>query len=97
MGAKTPSADGEKKPFVKHEGQTNNQYGKGYNNSRHDNTLRKEKFLGADPDLRGHVFEAKRNQSEQVVNFATVNNIIKAQVRRTECDPFILKSLEKEV
>ena len=69
---------------------------KGYNNSRRENTPRKEKFLGADPDLRGYVFEAKRNQSEQVVNFTTVKDIIKAQVG-TECDPFVLKSLEKKI
>ena len=42
------------------------------------------------------MFEAKRNRSEQVVNFTTVDDIIKAQVG-TECDPFVLESLEKEV
>ena len=96
MGAKPPTAGREKKPFVKHEGRPNNQHGKGNNNNRRDNTLRTEKFLGADPDLRENVFEAKRNRSEQVVDFTTVVNIIKAQVG-TECDPFVLESLEKEV
>ena len=95
MGAKTPAAGGEKKPFVKHEDQPNNQHGRGYNNSCHDNVPRKEKVLGADPDLGRHVFEAKCNRSEQVVTFTTVDDIIKAQVG-TECDPFVLKSLEKE-
>ena len=75
MGAKTPAVGGEKKPFVKLEGRPNNQHG---NNNCRDNNPRKEKFLGADSDLRGHVFEAKRNQSEQVVNFTTVDDIIKA-------------------
>ena len=42
------------------------------------------------------MFEAKRNQLEQIVNFTTVDDTIKAQVG-TECDPFILESLEKEV
>ena len=44
------------------------------------------------------MFEAKRNRSEQAVNFTTVDDIIKAQVG-TECDPFFLESLdlEKEV
>ena len=42
------------------------------------------------------MFEAKRNRSEPVVNFTTVDDIIKAQVG-TKCDPFVLKSLEKEV
>ena len=49
-----------------------------------------------DPDLCGHVFEAKKNWSEQVANFTTVDDIIKARVG-TECDPFVLESLEKEV
>ena len=42
MGAKTPAAGGENKPFVKHKGRTNNQHGKGYNNSHRDNTPRKK-------------------------------------------------------
>ena len=42
------------------------------------------------------MFKATRNQSEQVFNFTTVDNIIKAQVG-SECDPFVLESLEKEV
>ena len=49
-----------------------------------------------DPDLRGNVFKAKCNQPEQVANFATVDDIIKAQVG-TEYDPFVVRSLEKEV
>ena len=42
------------------------------------------------------MFEGKHNQSEQIVNFTTVNSIIKAQVG-TECDSFVPKSLENEV
>ena len=86
----------KKKPFVKHKGRPNNQHDGRHNNNRRDDTIRKEKFLGANPDLREHVFGAKRNWSEHVVNFTTVDNIIKAQVG-TECDQFVLKSLEKEV
>ena len=41
------------------------------------------------------MFEAKRNQSEQVVNFTKIDEIIKSQVG-TKCDPFVLKLLEKE-
>ena len=55
----------------------------------------KEKFLGADPNLCGQVFEAKRNRSDQVANFNLVDELIKAQVG-AECDPFVLESLEKE-
>ena len=96
MGAKTPAAGGEMNPFVKHKSQPNTQHGRRHNDNRRDSTIRKEKFVGADPDLRGHVFQANRNQSEQVVNVTAVKNIIKAQVR-TECDPFVLESLEREV
>ena len=96
MGAKYTVADGEKKPFVKHEGRLNNHYSRGYNKSCRENTPRKEQFLGADPDLCGHMYETKHNRSEQVVNFTTVDDIIKAQVG-TECNPFILESIEKEV
>ena len=53
-------------------------------------------FLGVDSDLCGRVFEAKCNQSEQIANFTTVDNIIKAQVG-TECGPLVIESLEKEV
>ena len=81
MGAENPAAGREKKPFVKHEGRPNNQHGRGYNAHCRDNTPRKEQFLGADPDLHGHVFKAKRKRSEQVVNFTTVKDIIKARVR----------------
>ena len=41
------------------------------------------------------MFETKRNRSDQVINFTTVDDITKAQVRN-ECDPFVLESLEKE-
>ena len=43
-----------------------------------------------------YVFEAKRNQPEQVANFTTVNNTTKIQVG-TECDPFVLEPFEDEV
>ena len=42
------------------------------------------------------MFKAKHKRSEQVVNFTTVDDIIKAQVG-TECDLFVLESLEKKV
>ena len=65
MDAKTPAAGGEKKPCVKYEGRTNNQHDRGHSNNRRGNTPRKETFLGADPDLCGHVFEAKHNRIGQ--------------------------------
>ena len=42
------------------------------------------------------MFGAKRNPSEQVANFTAVNVVVKAQVG-TECDPFVLESLEREI
>ena len=89
MGIKTPAEGRENKPFVKHKGQSNNQHGGRHNANCRDNHIKKQKFLGADPDLCGHLFEAKRNRSEKVANFTTVNNIIKAQVG-SECDTFVL-------
>ena len=95
MSADTPAAGGEIKPVVKNDGKPSFQHGGRNNANRRDNYIKKEKFLGADPNLRGHVFEAKRSRSEQVANFTNVDNIIKAQVG-TECDPFVLESLEKD-
>ena len=92
----TPAEGGEMKPVVKRKGQSNNQHGGRNNANRRKNYIKKEKFLRADPNLCKHVFKAKRNQSEHVSNFTIVDNIVKAQVG-TECDPFVLKSLEKEV
>ena len=96
MGAKTPVEDRETRPVVKSKGQSSNQHEGRISANHRDNYIEKEKFLGADPNLGGHVFEAKRNRSEQVANSTTGNDIVKAQVG-TECDPFILESLEKEV
>ena len=64
MGNETPAEGGETKPVVKSEGQSNNQHGGRNNDIRRDNYTKKEKFLGKDPDLHGHVFEAKHNHSE---------------------------------
>ena len=94
MGTDTPAAGGEKPVVVKSEGKPS--YHGGRNNAnRNNNYVKKEKFLGACPNLQGKVFEAKRNRSDQVANFNTVDNLIKAQVG-AECDPFVLESLEKE-
>ena len=41
------------------------------------------------------MFEAKHNQSEQVVNLKTVNDLIKAHVG-TKYDPFVLESPNQE-
>jgi hypothetical protein len=97
MGADTPAAGGEQKPVVKHEGKPSYHGGRnGVNrNNNNNNYNTREKFLGADSNLRGKVFEAKRNRSEQVANFKTVDDLIKSQVG-TEYDPFVLESLEQD-
>ena len=96
MGANTPAAGGEQKPVVKHEDRP--PYHGGRNNANRNNNYNynsREKFLGADPNLCGKVFEAKHNRSEQVANFKTVDDLIKAQVG-TAYDPFVLESLKKD-
>ena len=55
----------------------------------------RDKFLEVNLNLCGKVSEVKRNRSEQVANFKTVNGLIKAQVG-TGCNPFVLESLEQD-
>ena len=96
MAANTPAAGREKKPVVKYKGRP--PYHEGRNNANRNNNnnyASREKFLGTDPNLRGKVFEAKRNRLEQVAIFKTIDNLIKAQVG-TEYDPFVLESLGKD-
>ena len=91
MSADTPAAGGENK--VKNE--DNKVHAGRHNGRRNNNYIKKEKFLGAHPSLQGHVFEAKHNRSEQVANYRSVDDIIKAQIG-ADYDPFVLESLEKE-
>ena len=95
MGADTPAAGGEQKAVVKYEGRPPHHGGRNSNRNNNNNYNMREKFLGADSNLHVKIFEAKRNRSEQVVNFKTVDDLIKAQVG-TEYDPFVLESLEKD-
>ena len=93
MSTDTPAAGGEHKPVVKSEGKSPHHGGR--NNANKNIFIKKEKFLGADPNLRGKIFEAKRNRSDQVANFNAIDELIKAQIG-AECDPYVLESLEKE-
>ena len=97
MGADTPAEGGEaKKPEIKVEGKPHFNNGqRGNKQPRRDVEPKKEKFLGADPNLQGSVFESKRTRAEQVANFERVDELIKAQVGM-ECNPYVLKSLETE-
>ena len=96
MGAETPVKGRETKPGVKRRGRSSNQHGRCSNTNCHDNFIKKEKFLGADPNICGHVFEAKCNRSEQVANFTAINDIVKEQ-GGPECGPSVLKSLKKDI
>ena len=97
MGANTPAAGGEQKPVVNHEGRPS--YHGGCNNANRNtnnsNYNTREKLLGANSNLRGEVFKARHNRSEQVANFKSVDDLIKAQVG-TEYDPFLLESLGQD-
>ena len=96
MGANTPAAGGETKPVVKHEGGPPCHGGRtNANRNNNNNYNTREKFLEADANLHGKVYEAKRNRSEQVANFKIVDDLSKAQVG-TEYNPFVLESLEQD-
>ena len=98
MSAGLPVSGGEEKPAVKaNNNKSPFQHG-GCNNAnyRGTNYIKKEKFLGADHKLRGQVFEAKRNRSNQVANFNIVDELIKAQVG-AECDLFVLSRLRRKL
>ena len=95
MGAETPARGGENKPEVKTEGNANaghNRHSGNYNKTFNE----KEKFLGADPDLQGFVFESASTRAHQVTNFNTVDTQIKSIIGQ-QCDPYVLESLEKMV
>ena len=62
MSADTPAAGGETKPVINnHDNNSgNNHVRRGNNNShQHEGHVKKDKFLGADPNLQGYVFEAR--------------------------------------
>ena len=89
MGVNTPAAGGETKPVVKHKDRPPYQGGRNNANTNDNyNHNAREKFLGADANLRGKIFEAKRTRSDQVANFKIVDGLIKAQVG-TEYDPVV--------
>ena len=83
MSANSPAASGENKPvIINNDNKSGNNHGRrGNNNSqRRDGQIKKEKFLGADPNLQGYVFEAKTLQAEQVANFEKVDARIRDQI-----------------
>ncbi|MCP4747805.1 MAG: hypothetical protein GY874_16955, partial [Desulfobacteraceae bacterium] len=93
MGAKTPAGGGENRLEVKTEGNANaghNRRSGNYNKK----IIKKEKFLGADPDLQGIVFKSASTRSHQVTNFNTVDTRIKSIIGQ-QCDQYVLELLKK--
>ena len=93
MDVDTPAQSGDTKPEIKSEGNStagNDRHG-GSNNRQ---PAKKEKFLGADPDLQGFVFEAIGTRTQQATNFTTVDTQIKTIVG-SKCDAYVLESIEK--
>ena len=96
MSAAPGNSDaGEKKPDVKNESNPNaggsNRRGR-FNNK--NKFVKKEKFMGAHPDLQGFVFEPNPIRATQIANFTNVDNRIKAVVGQ-QFDPAVLESIEK--
>ena len=97
MGADTPAVGGENKPIIKNDDKTNNnrQHGRrGNNNSqRRGDHVKKEKFVGADPDLAGFTFVSKTSRADQTANFETVDAVILNQIG-VEYHLSVLESIE---
>ena len=96
MGTKTPAAGGESKNKPESTTPATNHHGRRGNNSSHQRAdySKMEKFLGADPNLQGSIFEARRSRADQVANFEKVDNLIKTQIGM-ECHLSVLESLEQ--
>ena len=56
--------------------------------------MKKEKFMGAHPDLQGFVFEAGSTRTNQISKFTTVDTRIRALIGQ-QFDPMVLESIEK--
>ena len=71
MIANTPATGGEDKPIINNDNKPNvNHARRGNNNShRRDGHVKKDKLMGADPNLQEYVFGAKTSRADQVANF----------------------------
>ena len=93
MSAATPAAGGEAKPAATGDGRPGAGKGAGRKHQQH-HFIKKERFLGADQDLQGFVFETKSTRSQQITNFRTVDERIKDQVG-AKFDEYVLETLER--
>ena len=92
MGTGTPAEGGEGKPALKAEGIGG--VGSNRKNRHQNNVMKKEKFMGAHPDLQGFVFEAGSTRTNQIAKFTTVDTRIRALIGQ-QFDPMVLESIEK--
>ena len=93
MGTEAPAGGGDNKPEIKSEKDGAGGKNRRGGNNNHPRFPKKEKFLGADPDLQGFVFESS-SRGQQITNFVTVDTRIKSLIGQG-CDPFVLESIEK--
>ena len=83
MGTETPAAGGDNQPKSEPTPAASH-HGRRVSNNYHRRVdyAKKEKFLGADPNLQGSVFEARRLRAYQVANFEKVDALIKSKIGR---------------
>ncbi len=93
MGADTPAGGGDQKPAVKAENNNSNDSNRGGKRPGKKGFVKKQRFLGADPNLQGFVFEARHNRLSQVANFERVDERIRDQIG-AEYHPNVLESIE---
>jgi hypothetical protein len=92
MGTGTPSEGRENGATVK----AKTSRGSGFNrrNQQQNNFTKKEKFMGAHPDLHGFVSKAGSTRCNQIAKFTTVNTHIHTLIRQ-QFNPLVLASIEK--
>ena len=57
--------------------------------------MKKDKFLGADPNLQGYIFEARTARADRFANFEMVDARIRDQIGM-DYNLFVLESIVKE-
>ena len=93
MSAAIPAAGGVAKPAANGDGRPVGGKAAGRKHQQHA-FVKKEKFLGADQDLQGFVFETKTTRSQQITNFRNVDERIRDQVG-AKFDEYVLETLER--
>ena len=86
MGTDTPTDSVEKKPVIP-DGSSSRRF------NRKVPYVKRERFQGAHPDLMGYVFESGTSRTNQIANFAKVDERIRALIGQ-QFDPYVLESIE---